>query len=231
MLNLSRFHAAFEGGNELVDLERFLQIVESAELQRLDRAVGARIRRHDDDHAIGIVELELLEERDAIHRLHVDVGEHEIEFLGLVADERLSPSVVNAVANPVGWMTASSISWIESRSSTIRTAGMVRSSGSANTLEAAGARLTSRPARPAWSGCPQFYETIAFRRQAGDLIGLEGSPRDPRRRLQTAGHGAELKIGRNMAMTMPPTITPRNTMSSGSISEVRDATVASHSMS
>lgn len=39
------------------------------------------------------------------------------------------------------------------------------------------------------------------------------------------------KIGRNMAMTMPPTTTPRKTMSSGSISEVSAATVASISVS
>src|SRR5450432_3128979 len=35
-----------------------------------------------------------------------------------------SPSVANEVLNPVGWMTAWSISWIESRSSTMRTEDM-----------------------------------------------------------------------------------------------------------
>jgi len=42
---------------------------------------------------------------------------------------------------------------------------------------------------------------------------------------------AMLKIGRNMAMTIPPTITPRKTINNGSIRDVRDATVASHSVS
>ena len=35
-----------------------------------------------------------------------------------------------------------------------------------------------------------------------------------------------LKIGRNMQMAMPPTVTPRNTMSNGSISEVKPDNVA-----
>ena len=42
---------------------------------------------------------------------------------------------------------------------------------------------------------------------------------------------ARLKIGRNMAMTMPPTTTPRKTISNGSISDVSADTVASHSVS
>ncbi len=40
-----------------------------------------------------------------------------------------------------------------------------------------------------------------------------------------------LKMGRNMAMTMPPTTTPRNTMSSGSIRDVRPESVVSISSS
>jgi len=100
--HLPGLHAALQGGNELVNLERLLQIVERAELQRLNRAVRARIRRHDDDHAVGIVLLELLEERDAIHRLHVDVGEDEIEFLGLVSHQRLLPVSGERSREPCG---------------------------------------------------------------------------------------------------------------------------------
>lgn len=50
-------------------------------------------------------------------------------------------------------------------------------------------------------------------------------------RVMLAATAPSWKMGRNMAITMPPTTTPRNTMSIGSISEVRAATVASHSVS
>ena len=40
-----------------------------------------------------------------------------------------------------------------------------------------------------------------------------------------------LKIGRNIAMTMPPTTTPRNTMSIGSMREVSEEMMASVSES
>src|SRR5207249_9170015 len=40
-----------------------------------------------------------------------------------------------------------------------------------------------------------------------------------------------LKIGRNIAMTMPPTITPRNTINIGSISDVSASNIASISSS
>ena len=86
---LPAFHAALQSGDELIDLERLLQIVKSSELQCLDCAVGAGICRHDDDHAVGIVQLELLEKRDAVHRLHVDVSQNDIEFLSLVAHQGL----------------------------------------------------------------------------------------------------------------------------------------------
>jgi hypothetical protein len=75
--------------HELIDLEGLLQVVEGAELQRLDRALRAGVGRHDDDDGGRIERLELFEQRDAVHRLHVDVGEHEVVFFGLVAGQAL----------------------------------------------------------------------------------------------------------------------------------------------
>ena len=42
---------------------------------------------------------------------------------------------------------------------------------------------------------------------------------------------ARLKIGKNIAITIPPIITPRNTISNGSISEVNASTSTSISES
>jgi hypothetical protein len=78
-----------QGRDQLVHPERLLEVVEGAELERLDRALGARVRRHDDRDVVGVVGLELLQERDPVHRLHVDVGEHHVELLGLVARQTL----------------------------------------------------------------------------------------------------------------------------------------------
>ncbi len=88
-LDLAELDPALESGDELVHTERLLEVVERAELERLDGALGARVRRHDDRDGVGVVLLELLEERDPVHRLHVDVGEHHVELLGLVARQRL----------------------------------------------------------------------------------------------------------------------------------------------
>ena len=143
-IELAELHAALERGDEFVDPERLLQVVEGPELERLDRAVGAGVGRHDDDHAVGIVELELLEQRDAVHRLHVDVGEHEIELLGLVAGERLL-----AVGGKRGGKPGrldDRIEHLVDREQVVddENSRHGRDYGSpANTLEAAGARLTS----------------------------------------------------------------------------------------
>ena len=40
-----------------------------------------------------------------------------------------------------------------------------------------------------------------------------------------------LKIGKNIAMTIPPTTTPKNTINNGSISEVKPESVVSISSS
>src|SRR5882672_5323319 len=53
-----------------------------------------------------------------------------------------SPSVANDVAKPVGWMTASSISWMDTRSSTMRTEGMAERQGSSD-VPGRGARCQS----------------------------------------------------------------------------------------
>ena len=40
---------AFRDDEQLVDLERFLQVIERAETHRFDRALDRRVRRHHDD--------------------------------------------------------------------------------------------------------------------------------------------------------------------------------------
>ena len=86
---LLKLHAAAERAHEFIDLERLLQVIERTRLERLNRALRARVGGHDDDHRTRVVELQLLEQRDAVHRLHVDVSEDEVEFVGLVTDQRL----------------------------------------------------------------------------------------------------------------------------------------------
>jgi hypothetical protein len=90
-LDLAELDPALEGRDQLVHAERLLEVVERAVLERLDGALRARVRRHDDRHVVGIVGLQLLQQRDPIHRLHVDVGQDHVELLGLVARQPLLP--------------------------------------------------------------------------------------------------------------------------------------------
>ena len=90
-LELFELDAPLQGGDQLIDAERLLQVVEGSELERLDGAFGAGVRGHDDDDAGRIVRFEMLEQGDAVHRLHVDVGQDQVVFVGLVEGEGLFP--------------------------------------------------------------------------------------------------------------------------------------------
>jgi hypothetical protein len=55
----------------------------------LDRALGRGVSGHDDNNDGGVVGLELAEEGDAVHRLHVDVGQDKVELFAFVFGEGL----------------------------------------------------------------------------------------------------------------------------------------------
>ena len=65
---------------QLVDFERLAQIVERAQLHRVDRAVDGRVRRHQDDvRRVGRRADVLADELEAAHARHHVVGEQDVE--------------------------------------------------------------------------------------------------------------------------------------------------------
>jgi len=60
-LELFELDAPLQGGDQLIDTERLLQVVEGSELECLDGAFGAGVRGHDDDDAGRVVRFEMLE--------------------------------------------------------------------------------------------------------------------------------------------------------------------------
>ena len=122
-----------------------------------------------------------------------------------------------------------------------------------NTVGAVGARLTSRFGRFAalltnilQMSWPIAVSVGASPADAGSIRCAPAGRALPKPRDESAGPAARgvrpaycrppatapsWKIGRNMAMTMLPTMTPRKTMSRGSMRDVSAATIASHSVS
>ena len=72
---------AADGGEQLFALERLEQVVVGAVAQRLQGDLDIVDGGHHDDRHVGILFLGALEEGDAVHLGHHQVGEDEIEFL------------------------------------------------------------------------------------------------------------------------------------------------------
>ena len=59
--------------------DRFLQVLERAELHRLDRVFHRAVRRHHDDLDLGLLGADLAQQPHAVEAGHLEIGEHQIE--------------------------------------------------------------------------------------------------------------------------------------------------------
>jgi hypothetical protein len=64
---------------DLIAVERLLEVVERAELDRLDRRVDAAVGRQQDHGQVRLVDRQRLQQADAVEVRHAQVGDHHVE--------------------------------------------------------------------------------------------------------------------------------------------------------
>ena len=73
---------ALEAREHVLHLERLGEVVEDAALHRVDRGLHARVGSEQDDGDVGARRAHLAEERHAVHRLHPEVGDDDVDAAG-----------------------------------------------------------------------------------------------------------------------------------------------------
>ena len=68
---------------EHLDVERLGEIVEDAALHCVDRGLHARVGGKQDDRDVGARRVHFAEERHAVHRLHPEVGDDDVDAASL----------------------------------------------------------------------------------------------------------------------------------------------------
>src|SRR5581483_2334036 len=86
---LGRLERLAEADEELLDLERLLQVVLGPELDRLDGVLDRRVGRHHDDELVGLPLDDLAEQPEAVRVGEPHVEEEEVPVLGLESFPRL----------------------------------------------------------------------------------------------------------------------------------------------
>ena len=93
LAQLLAFERAGDGQAELIEFERFRDVVVGAELHRFDRGVGRRERRQHEDSCPRRALLDGTEHGESVDAAHSEIGEDEIEHGGLEGLERCFAAV------------------------------------------------------------------------------------------------------------------------------------------
>lgn len=80
------FESAADGGQKLLALKRLEEVVVGAIAQGLKGDLNVVDSRDHDDGQVGVAALGALEQGDAIHFRHHEVGEDEVEFVAGLKD-------------------------------------------------------------------------------------------------------------------------------------------------
>ncbi len=64
------------------EVDRFLDVVGGTRLDGLNGILHGRVGRHEDQLDVGILSLDVMQELDAAHARHADVGEDEVDRRG-----------------------------------------------------------------------------------------------------------------------------------------------------
>jgi hypothetical protein len=73
------FERALDRALEVVDDARLDEVVVDALPERVNRRLDGGVAGEDDGHEAGVLGLQLVEQRDAVHVLHAEVCEDEVE--------------------------------------------------------------------------------------------------------------------------------------------------------